>query len=74
MITARLMLFSTEINTECAQPGPVGEQPDSAIEFVPESLMVHEIEQVKVKTKDTRVIKGQLESDIDDYYERGYWD
>lgn len=52
----------------------VGEQPDSAIEFVPESLMVHEIEQVKVKTKDTRVIKGQLESDIDDYYERGYWD
>jgi small nuclear ribonucleoprotein (snRNP)-like protein len=29
---------------------------------------------VKVKTKDTRVIKGQLESDIDDYYERGYWD
>lgn len=25
MITARLMLFSTEINTECAQPGPVGD-------------------------------------------------
>ncbi|VVN13749.1 RES family NAD+ phosphorylase [Pseudomonas fluorescens] len=49
-----------------------GTAADPGIEFVPESLMVHEIKQVMVKTKDTRVIDGQLESDIYDYFERGY--
>ncbi|POA25689.1 MULTISPECIES: RES family NAD+ phosphorylase [unclassified Pseudomonas] len=42
------------------------------IEFVPESLMVHSIEQVMVKTKDSKVIDGQLESDIYDFFERDY--
>ena len=45
---------------------------EPGIEFVPESLMVHEIDQVLIKTKDTKVIDGQLESDIDDYFERDY--
>jgi hypothetical protein len=42
------------------------------IEFIPESLVVHTIEQVMVKTKDTKVIDGQLESDINDFFERDY--
>ncbi|EJM84676.1 RES domain-containing protein [Pseudomonas sp. GM74] len=49
-----------------AVPGEPG------VEFVPESLVVHSIERVKFSTKDNRVIDGQMERDIDDFFDREF--
>lgn len=75
-----IVLFSQVISTEPLPPvtnengwTPLfGEPREPGIRYVPESLMVHRIEKVKVTTKDTKVVGGELELDIDDFYERGY--
>lgn len=75
-----IVLFSQVISTDRLPPErdengwtPLfGEPREPGIQYVPESLVVHNIEKVKVTTKDTKVIGGELESEISDFYERGY--
>ncbi|XHF32947.1 RES family NAD+ phosphorylase [Pseudomonas chlororaphis] len=75
-----IVLFSHVISTELLPPVPnengwtflFGEPAEPGIQYVPESLIIHKIETVKVTTKNTKVIGGELECDIDDFYERGY--
>jgi len=75
-----IVLFSQVISTEHLPPvtnengwTPLfGEPREPGVRYVPESLIVHRVEQVKVTTKDTKVVGGELELDIDDFYERGY--
>ena len=72
-----IVFFSQVISTEALPPTadengwyPLdGTSATPGIEFVPESLMVHSIEQVMVKTKDEKVVDGQLESDIYSFFE-----
>jgi len=75
-----IVLFSHVISNDPLPPAadekgwvPLdGEPAESWIQYVSESMIVHSIEKVKVSTKDTKVINGELESDIDLFYERGY--
>ncbi|OXS19859.1 hypothetical protein CGU37_22330 [Pseudomonas fluorescens] len=75
-----LVLFSHVLSTEPLPPVedehgfyPMEEvYATPSIEFVPESLLVHYIKPSKYSWSDTRVIDGQLETDIDDYYEWDY--
>jgi hypothetical protein len=75
-----IVFFSQAISTEPLPPtidengwySYESTSPVPAVVFVPESLVVHNIDQVMVKTKDIKVIGGFLESDYDDY-ERDDW-
>lgn len=75
-----IVLFSQVISTDRLPPVPdedgwtaiFGEPAEPGIQYVPESLIVHKVEKVKVTTKDTRVVDGVLESDIDDFFDSGF--